>query len=252
MNQQCRILCDLIGEKADKGEFNIYPMVTHCALDIICETAMGKQLNSQQNNDTDYVTAVYKSADFVFRRIMEPWLWQDWLFYLTPAGFEAKKYLKILHKFTNDVIQQRKKELANESQEENEEDELGRKKRVAFLDLLLRESKGGTVLSDEDIREEVDTFMFEGHDTTACNMTFTLWLMASHPEIQRKCQAELDGVFNGSDRPATSEDLSKMKYLEACLKESLRQACIRCLKKTREKKNKIKIINNNNKSDFLL
>ena len=79
-------------------------------------------------------------------------------------------------------------------------------------------------VSDEDIREEVDTFMFEGHDTTACNMTFTLWLMASHPDIQHKCQEELDDIFNGSDRPATSEDLSKMKYLEACLKESLRQA----------------------------
>ena len=224
MNQQCRILCDLIGEKADKGEFNIYPMVTHCALDIICETAMGKKLNSQQNSDTDYVKAVYNSADIVFRRQSEPWLWQDWIFNLTPTGFEARKYLKILHKFTNDVIQERKTESSNDSQEEENEDELGRKKRVAFLDLLIRESKGGTVLSDEDIREEVDTFMFEGHDTTACNMTFTLWLMASHPDIQHKCQEELDDIFNGSDRPATSEDLSKMKYLEACLKESLRQA----------------------------
>ena len=64
--------------------------------------------------------------------------------------------------------------------------------------------------------------MFEGHDTTAANITFTLFLFALHPDIQRRAQAELDEIFGDDDRGATSEDLSRMKYLEQCIKESLR------------------------------
>ena len=43
-----------------------------------------------------------------------------------------------------------------------------------------------------------------------------------YPEIQKKCQTELDGIFEGAMRPAALDDLARMKYLESCIKESLR------------------------------
>jgi cytochrome P450 len=161
MNQQTELLCDILDPLCGGPAFDVFSLVTHCALDIICETAMGKSINAQADSDTDYVRAIYAASDIVFQRQKSPWLWQDWLFALTPAGFRWRKYLKSLHGLTTKVIEERKKEVET-TKSGNTEDDVGIKRRLAFLDLLIDASEGGSVLSDEDIREEVDTFMFEG------------------------------------------------------------------------------------------
>ena len=65
-----------------------------------------------------------------------------------------------------------------------EEGGLAGKKNIAFLDLLLQvKLSDGSGLSDADIREEVDTFMFEGHDTTTCSLAWTLFLIGHHSDV---------------------------------------------------------------------
>lgn len=54
---------------------------------------------------------------------------------------------------------------------------------LAFLDLLLTMLRDGK-LSLTEVQQEVDTFMFEGHDTTATSLAWFIQLMGEHPEIQ--------------------------------------------------------------------
>eukprot|EP00090_Calanus_glacialis_P018963 TRINITY_DN29285_c0_g1_i1.p1 TRINITY_DN29285_c0_g1~~TRINITY_DN29285_c0_g1_i1.p1 ORF type:complete len:506 (-),score=75.50 TRINITY_DN29285_c0_g1_i1:15-1532(-) len=214
MNNHAAILCQKIERDSEGVEMDIFPVVAFCALDIICETAMGCSLGAQKDTESEYVRAVTESTDIIYQRVMSPWLWNDYLFWSSPPGFRLRRCLNVLHGFTNKVI--------NEKTENSDNDSFRENKKMAFLDLLIAASKGNKSLSTDDIREEVDTFMFEGHDTVATNMSFCLYLLATHPEAQKKCQNELDTIFGSSHRPATSEDLVKMKYLESCVKEALR------------------------------
>ncbi|EOA94327.1 Cytochrome P450 4F14, partial [Anas platyrhynchos] len=46
------------------------------------------------------------------------------------------------------------------------------------------QDEDGNTLSDEDISAEADTFMFEGHDTTASGLAWLLYNLAHHPQHQ--------------------------------------------------------------------
>ena len=54
----------------------------------------------------------------------------------------------------------------------------------ALLDLLIDMSQNGETLSDEDIREEVNTFMFAGHDSAATSVSWLLFALGRYPEYQ--------------------------------------------------------------------
>lgn len=90
----------------------------------------------------------------------------DFMFKLSSKSYDFKHHLNVLHGFTRKVIKERKELLkttkTEDSKAQPDEDELlGKKKRKSFLDMLLEVSNAGQVLNDQDIAEEVDTFMFE-------------------------------------------------------------------------------------------
>ncbi len=94
---------------------------------------------------------------------MDPLQWSDFMYSFTSDGRQYKKYLKVLHEFTRGIINKRDSEF--------DANNLGTAKRVAFLDMLLKIKHTDGTLTLDDIQEEVDTFMFEGHDTTTCALS---------------------------------------------------------------------------------
>ncbi|EPB71359.1 hypothetical protein ANCCEY_09544 [Ancylostoma ceylanicum] len=124
-------------------------------------------------------------------RQVKPQYYPEFLFNLIGDGREQAKCVKVLHDFTSSVIRARK-EKADAAGGVDKllalESAEGRR-RMAFLDLMLDMNAKGE-LSMDGVQEEVDTFTFE--------------------------------VLGESDRPVTYEDIGNLKYLEACIKETLR------------------------------
>ena len=77
----------------------------------------------------------------------------------------------------------------------------------------------GQGLSDEAIRDELIVFMLAGHDTTSTALTYALWALGRHIEMQDKVRAEVAGI---GDRELTPADLSRLGYTTQVLHEALR------------------------------
>uniref|UniRef100_A0A1I7ZPR0 Cytochrome P450 n=1 Tax=Steinernema glaseri TaxID=37863 RepID=A0A1I7ZPR0_9BILA len=218
-DSESKIMIDQLEKYAQSGEdFDIFPYIKRCALDIICETSMGRKVDAQMNHNHPYVSAVQRMNELAFCHERMPWLWLKPVWYGLGYGGEYDRNLKLLTDFSRKVIKERSEEY--ESRKHKDATGEGKQKQ-ALLDLLLGVKEQGQ-LTYEDIREEVDTFMFEGHDTTSSGMGWTLWCLAHNPEVQEKAIAEIDAIFEKSDRECTNEDLTKMKYLEMCIKEAMR------------------------------
>jgi cytochrome P450 len=87
------------------------------------------------------------------------------------------------------------------------------------LTLLLRAADAG-VLTGRAVRDEIVTLVIAGHETVASCLTWTLHLLAAHPEAQCDLHAELDAVLGG--RAPAWADLPALPYTRAVVEEALR------------------------------
>lgn len=225
IDEKTRILVSNFEKHLNGEPFVAGKLVSLCAMDIICETSMGISLNAQDNAESSYVTAVNKLCSIVLERIMSVLLRPDAIFKLTQQGKEFYRNLEIVHNFVNQVIKKRKSEItsieAYEAEEAQQDENCGKKR--PFLDNLLLQHLQDPSFTEQDVTDEVNTFMFAGHDTTSTALNWALFILGHHPEVQQKIVTELSEIFSGyQDTPVTTEDTKQMKYMECVIKEIMR------------------------------
>uniref|UniRef100_A0A8C0GVH2 Cytochrome P450 n=1 Tax=Chelonoidis abingdonii TaxID=106734 RepID=A0A8C0GVH2_CHEAB len=203
---------------AQEKSVELFEHVSLMTLDSIMKCAFSYQSNCQTDRSNSYIQAVFDISYLVNHRLRIFPYHNDLIYWLSPHGFQFRKACQLAHHHTDKVIQERKESL----KDEREREKVQKKRHLDFLDILLHaKDENGAGLSDEDLRAEVDTFMFEGHDTTASGISWLLYCMALYPEHQQRCREEIKEIL-GDRTTIQWDDLGKMTYSTMCIKESLR------------------------------
>ncbi|XP_065086559.1 probable cytochrome P450 4ac1 [Ochlerotatus camptorhynchus] len=225
--------CDKLLRKldADAGQGNtttLQSLAARFTLNTICETAMGVKLDSMSMAD-EYRAKIQEVVKLLLLRVMNPWLVEDFTYRI--FGFKARldKILKPIHAFTRSIIKQRRElfhaNVKNLDDFSEENIYLNTNQRYALLDTLLA-SEAKDQIDEEGIREEVDTFMFEGHDTTASAFTFIFLVIANHQNAQQQLFEEIEAMIESRvdprDSPFDIKDYNDLKYMDRVIKECLR------------------------------
>jgi cytochrome P450 len=86
--------------------------------------------------------------------------------------------------------------------------------------LLAAQDEDGSQMTDRQLRDEVMTLFLAGHETTALSLSWSWYLLATHPEVEQKFLRELDEVLGGRS-PAVA-DLAKLSYTDMIARETMR------------------------------
>jgi len=93
------------------------------------------------------------------------------------------------------------------------------------LSLLIDATDGDeqAALTDLQIRDEVMTLLFAGHDTTTSTIAFMFYELARHPDVVDRLLAEQDSQLAGNAQPSPAQLMGDgLPYLEQVLDETLR------------------------------
>lgn len=255
INTATNTLMDNLKVHAESNQaFDIHKCFKYFSMDVIASVAFGTQVDSQNNPDDPFVrhSEIYFSHTF-FKPIM--YLYIAFPFILTPLATLSKRLHRTNQFFINmiqKIIKQREQQPPEQRRRDFLQLMLDARYRDDFVPLehfdighheeSLQTSAAGNkdggnrrsplqgdsatrsqrrTLSEDEIIGQAFVFLLAGHETTSNSLGFTSYLLALHPDCQRKLQEEVDEFFAQHALPDYT-NVQELKYLDMVMSEALR------------------------------
>ncbi|KAL9131670.1 MAG: hypothetical protein Q9217_000481 [Psora testacea] len=225
-SKSCKLVTNLMAEVRGQDKeyaqnlssasvIEISNWASRAALDIIGVAGMGQDFNALDDPDTElnvtYRKVFQSTRSGAILAIMGFFL-PPWLVRAIPVDYnnvvvEASETIK---KVGRELIRQKEAELR--SQEKRTEPDI--------LSVALESG----AFTEENLVNQLMTFLAAGHETTASALTWTIYLLCHNPEVQSRLREEIRASLPSiaSDQQITSQTIENCAYLHAVCSESLR------------------------------
>jgi cytochrome P450 len=184
---------------------NFEHVMNMLTMDVILRTMFGGKVEQDTQDTADIEAAVRNLSRIAYEEMFYPFTLPDWL--PLPGKAAKRNAMRLLDGMIRAHLRRRR------AAPEAGHDLLGM--------LLTADDEGdGCLLSDRQVRDQLMTIFFAGHETTASGLAWAGWVLASHPEVARRAAQEVDQVLAG--RMPSFADLARLPYLGRVIKETLR------------------------------
>ncbi|MDY8136718.1 cytochrome P450 [Aquimarina sp. 2201CG5-10] len=181
--------------------FDVFPIMSDLAFKVVAKSLFSYTGNDHTISRLQYITEMAQKS--LIKEIRQPY--KRWWLHLSGKIKSTLKLTQEARDILNSIIEERKKS-------DVEYDDL--------LDMLLASRyEDGTAMDNEQLIDEILILFTAGHETTSNALSFTLLLLALHPEIQEKVYQESQKTF---DEISPIEQISKYPYVKQCIEESMR------------------------------
>jgi cytochrome P450 len=173
-------------------------------LDIAARTLFGADASAAAGNVSSALQFLQESFLVRFSRLLPMPIWVP-----TLRNLRLRRAVRQLDDIIYGFIRQRRQSSEH---------------RGDLLSILLHASDedDGSRMTDKQVRDEAMTLFLAGHETTALALSWTWYLLATHPEAEQRLADEVRAVLGDSDRLPTIDDVPRVRFVEAVILESMR------------------------------
>ncbi|MDY6998307.1 MAG: cytochrome P450 [Actinomycetota bacterium] len=183
------------------GEVDLDEQCRHLTMQSLGRSVLGIDLNERATVIAEHM---HVASSYTADRALRPLRAPRWL--PTPARRRARAAVAAMREVTAEILAACRADPSRDAP-------------LVHALIAATDPETGRPLSDDDIGDDLLIFMLAGHDTTATALTYALWILGHHPEVQDRVAAEAAGI---GDRQLTPDDVPGLSYTVQVLREALR------------------------------
>ncbi|MEM9770609.1 MAG: cytochrome P450 [Cyanobacteria bacterium P01_D01_bin.73] len=210
-----RVAQDMCDQWQPGQRLNARRLAEELTLRVIMETVFGlragdryREMEPLMNEMVNMISTPAKSC-FLFFKVLQK-SWGPW------GKFERSR--DRLDQLLRQELAERREQLAARSDEGDSGDRQNNQRQDILSLLLATRDEDGNPLTDDELRDELMTLLFAGHETTASALAWVMYWLQAQPECLQKLREELDAM--PEDAPPMA--MAKLPYLTAVCNETLR------------------------------